>query len=656
MGKSLFKAVYFGKYLLLERIGTGGMAEIFRAKVFGAHGFAKEFAVKRILRHLVDDEEFLHMFIDEAKTTVSLCHTNIVQVFDLGEIEGDYFICMEYVHGRDLLDLLARCSEIGLKVPLKLALFILMEMLKGLDFAHKATDAFGVPLGIVHRDVSPSNVLLSYSGHVKIGDFGVAKTRTSRAITHVGTLKGKVGYMSPEQVAGKPSNCRADIFAVGVIFYEILAMNRLFSGASDLETMLKIRDGSAVEDIKKGPELPLQLRNILQRALMRDPELRYQSADDFHQDLLDFAFQNGIQVTIRDLARFMRLVFEDKIESSKLRMSKDPLNQKEAQLLLRGQRVESYRVKVGDEIYSSMDFNELVRFLQNKNSIRDVLVSRNDGPWITIKEVPGLVESVKSTPAIEGQGQLGKKTNHRGLLSATNSGSFTATSFPRIVYRLFASRETGKLLIRMGDISKDIFFIKGHPVFVASNISEELFGDFLVRQKAISENQLIDALGKLEASGRKLGDLLVQEGLIQKQRLNDYLVEHTKDKLLDIFGWTEGRYKFSQTTLPKRKMYVSGLTSPLIISEGVRNAAKMEWMETFFEGDHERIIQRRRNSKLRLVDLRLSSSEMELYYDAINNSLASLMYNKETLSEARELQIYRIIFLLIQVDLLKLGP
>src|SRR5690554_5898023 len=165
---SIGEGTKFGRYVLLEKIGAGGMAEIFRAKTFGAAGFEKEFAIKLILPSLVDDTEFVDMFINEAKIAVSLYHANVVQVFDLGELDNQYYIAMEFVHGKDLLDVLARCAELNIKIPLNLVLFIAMEMLKGLDFAHRAKDPYGDDLNIIHRDVSPSNILISYAGDVKV--------------------------------------------------------------------------------------------------------------------------------------------------------------------------------------------------------------------------------------------------------------------------------------------------------------------------------------------------------------------------------------------------------------------------------------------------------------------------------------------------------
>ena len=255
-----FQPTPYGQYLLLERIGSGGMAEIFRAKTFGAAGFEKEYAIKRILPNLVEDDEFVEMFINEAKLVVDLYHANIVQVFDLGEIDDTYFIAMEFVHGKDLLDLLARCAEEDIKIPLKLTLHMVMEVLKGLEFAHTAKDKFGEQLGIIHRDVSPSNVMLSYGGDTKVGDFGVAKARTQRQLTEVGTLKGKVG-MSPEQV--RFIDHRSDIFAVGIILYECLTMSRLFMGGNDLDVMLKIRDGDIEEELSKCVGTPPVLLDIL---------------------------------------------------------------------------------------------------------------------------------------------------------------------------------------------------------------------------------------------------------------------------------------------------------------------------------------------------------------------------------------------------------
>lgn len=300
------------------------MAEIYRAKTYGAAGFEKEFAIKLILPTLVGDQEFVDMFINEAKIAVSLYHANVVQVFDLGEIDGQYYIAMEYVRGKDLLEVLARCAERNLKIPLDLVLFIGMEMLKGLSFAHRATDPFGEELNIIHRDVSPSNILISYAGDVKVGDFGVAKARIQRTLTESGTLKGKVGYMSPEQVVGESIDARSDIFAAGIVFFEALSMSRLFVGNSDLEVMLQVRDAAIGERLERTQPLPSGLAAIVQRALAKHKEERYQSSGEFYQALVDFSYKHGIKVTGSDLSNFMRRLFADEIEEEKAKLLAQP--------------------------------------------------------------------------------------------------------------------------------------------------------------------------------------------------------------------------------------------------------------------------------------------------------------------------------------------
>ena len=302
----------FGRYALLDKIGSGGMAEIYRAKTFGAAGFEKEYAIKLITPELVDDTEFVEMFINEAK---------------IGEIEEQYYIAMEYVHGKDLLDILARCAKLNIKIPLNLVLFITMEMLKGLNFAHRAKDPYGEDLNIIHRDVSPSNILISYAGDVKVGDFGVAKAKIQHGLdsdSDDDTLKGKVGYMSPEQVMGEDIDSRSDIFSAGIVFFEALSMTRLFTGDSDLDVMLKVRDVEIEDDLDRAGPLPSDLKRIVRRALTKHREDRFQTAEDFYQALVDFCYTHSIKVTGNDLSNLMRRLFAEEIEEEKSKRRFDP--------------------------------------------------------------------------------------------------------------------------------------------------------------------------------------------------------------------------------------------------------------------------------------------------------------------------------------------
>jgi hypothetical protein len=315
----------FGDYVLRERIGAGGMAEIFLASQQGIEGFEKRLVIKRILPTLSDDEQFVRMFIEEAKLCVALRHRNIVQVYDLGEIEQQYFIAMEYVDGRDLLKTLAACGRKKIGFPTDIALFIVMEVLKGLEHAHRLKSSDGRPLGIIHRDVSPSNVLLSFDGEVKIGDFGIAKA-TTREKTATGILKGKFGYMAPEQVTGAPIDHRADIFAVGILLYELLTGHRLFAGKNDLAVLERVRDAVIEPPPRKyRPDLDARLEAIVHRALARRPDERFQSASELHDALYDYVFQARALVGAPQLSRFLRGLFPAEADEQVLRPRARPV-------------------------------------------------------------------------------------------------------------------------------------------------------------------------------------------------------------------------------------------------------------------------------------------------------------------------------------------
>ncbi|PIE19364.1 MAG: hypothetical protein CSA65_02730 [Proteobacteria bacterium] len=302
MGKP-FKPVNFGRYLLTERIAIGGMAEIFRAKIFGAMGFEKAMVIKRILPQFAADAEFLRMFITEAKLVCHLEHPNIVQVHELGELDGQYYISMEFVNGIDGRQLWRTLAKRKQRLPGVLALFVVAEFLKGLDYAHRAVGPDNRLLGVVHRDVSPSNILISFRGDVKIGDFGIALVQ-QESKTQAGVLKGKYGYMSPEQVAGLNVDHRSDIFAAGIVLAELLLGRRLFLGRSDFETLDKVMN-VRLDVLEQHEEaLPPEVVRIVRLALQREPADRYQSAREFHDDILEFLFQRGERVSSETLAAF----------------------------------------------------------------------------------------------------------------------------------------------------------------------------------------------------------------------------------------------------------------------------------------------------------------------------------------------------------------
>jgi serine/threonine protein kinase len=297
----------FGRYTLLEKIATGGMAEVFRARQSGAMGFEKILVIKRILGNLAKDEEFRELFKVEARIAAELAHANIVQVFELGQ-EGEHlYIAMEYVHGIDLARLVSRARVLG-DFPVPIALFLVGEVLKALHFAHAQSDAEGRPLHIVHCDISPQNVLVSFSGEVKITDFGI-----SRAAIQVGgqeVIRGKYAYMSPEQVEGRPLDARTDLFSLGIVLWEMLAGRRLFKAKSRDETLSRVRRAEVPSLRQFRPEASEDLEAFVLRALAKHPEDRWGDASEMLDALSGLAVREGHRATNNDLSTFLRDVVE----------------------------------------------------------------------------------------------------------------------------------------------------------------------------------------------------------------------------------------------------------------------------------------------------------------------------------------------------------
>ena len=307
------EGINFGQYLLLSKIATGGMAELFKAKRKGVEGFEKILTIKKILPHMSDNEEFITMFIDEAKLAAQLSHHNICQIFDLGKIETSYYIAMEYVHGKDLRAVLKAARSKGKTIPVDLAILITSKICSALDYAHRKRDANGQPLNLVHRDVSPQNILISYEGDVKLVDFGIAKAATKVHVTQHGALKGKLLYMSPEQAWGKSVDRKSDVFSVGVVLYEMLIGRPLFFDENDTEVTIldKVREARIVPIRDVNQKVSPELEKIILKALKKNPEERYQVASEMQKDLDNLFYTEGFNATSASLATFARSLFPE---------------------------------------------------------------------------------------------------------------------------------------------------------------------------------------------------------------------------------------------------------------------------------------------------------------------------------------------------------
>jgi len=310
--------VPFGKYELISRLAAGGMAEIFLARTKSIQGFEKYLVIKKILKNRTSDPEFVRMFLDEARVAATLDHPNIVQIYDVGHIDNEYYIAMEYLRGHNLIEIVRAGAKLGYsKPPLEHVMSILSGVCAGLHYAHDKRDFQGRPMEIVHRDVTPQNIVISFDGAVKVVDFGIAKAATREVETLAGTLKGKIGYMSPEQCRGLAVDRRSDIFAVGIILYELTTGKRLYHERSDFETLKKIIEGPVPSPRDILPFYPAALNAIVVRCLQKNPDDRYQTARDLHADLDAFSRDNQLVTGTVPLAQYMERIFADELAAHK---------------------------------------------------------------------------------------------------------------------------------------------------------------------------------------------------------------------------------------------------------------------------------------------------------------------------------------------------
>ncbi|MBI5495554.1 MAG: protein kinase [Deltaproteobacteria bacterium] len=299
----------FGRYVLLERIAHGGMAEVFRAAQLGQEGFARQVAVKRILPHLAQEAEFVGMLVDEARIAATLHHPNILPVLDLGREGSVYFIAMEFVSGQALNNVVAQALRARERLPHALCVHVVSQALRGLAFAHEKTDATGRPMGIIHRDVSPQNIMVGYDGAVWLADFGIAKAAERSTQTLTGSLKGKPAYMSPEQVTRHQVDQRVDLYAMGVVLHELLAMRRMRKAQSDVQVLVDVAGGQYPRLNELGVELPDVVADALYRALEPDPDRRWQTARAFADALEAAADGCGWNCTTTQAGQQMQRLF-----------------------------------------------------------------------------------------------------------------------------------------------------------------------------------------------------------------------------------------------------------------------------------------------------------------------------------------------------------
>ena len=573
--------VTFGRYTLLERLALGGMAEVFRAKISSSHGFEKILVIKRILPHLAADPGFVAMFIDEAKLTAQLTHPKIVQILDFGDVAGQYFTALEFVDGFDALGLLRTAAQRRTRIPPGLAVFIISEILEALDYAHNARDMEGKPMQIVHRDISPSNLFISKRGDVKLGDFGIAhaQRRERESRTQAGTLKGKYGYMSPEQVVGRPIDARSDLFAVGVVLTELLTGRRLFSAPADLDVLLKVRDVRLDRLDKYGGDIPPALDRIVRRTLRKDPGERPQSASELHDELADYLFASGQRIGPNDLREFAGSLLDADPETA-------------ARLLQSARRTEAARPGAAPRSAASQPPAPVKPPEKDPEPAEPAPASRPraaqapEEPWpehdqadhssaprFTPVSRPGEGPGSRARTAPSAPG--GTKSDVGRFVSAApkrppdSGGELSVITPMRLCCDLALANETGLLHFELREVQKEIFLVGGTPASVSSSEDSERFGEYLVSREVLAPADLELALSMLPHYNGKLGDTLVALGMLRPLDVFRLLSEQVRDRVIDVFAWTEGTFAFHRGVTNPQDSFPLGLDTFEILGAGV---------------------------------------------------------------------------------------
>ncbi len=304
-----------GKYTIKEFIASGGMAEIFRGSLAGPHGFVKDVVIKAVHPHLLKDEKYIKLFLREAKLWAKLNHSSIVQVYEFFEEKGRYHLVMEYIKGTDLMNVIKRSAQKGKPLGIPRTIRIFESLLSALEYAHNFRDEEEKIFGIVHRDISPQNILISVSGDVKITDFGIAKASLSTGLTTKGAIIGKIDYMSPEQALGKEVDQRTDIFSAGIVLWETLTGNKLFDGKNDIEVLENVRRCEVIRPSAINPEIDERLEQIIMKSLHFSPENRYQNAQEFRDELRSYLQTYPHKIAEENLSDFMKELFPEYVKN-----------------------------------------------------------------------------------------------------------------------------------------------------------------------------------------------------------------------------------------------------------------------------------------------------------------------------------------------------
>lgn len=564
------------------------MAEVFRAEEPRSVGEPRVVVVKRMLPSLARDAAARAMFQEEVWLATQVRHPNIVEIFNHGEFDGRPFIAMEYVRGVNLAQLCHYLRAQSLELNVGLALYLMHELLEGLQAVHDAVGPDGAPLHIVHHDISPSNVLLSVHGQVKLGDFGIARTKMRQAHPHAPlneSARGKLGYLSPEQVSGLPVDRRADIFSAAVIAAELLMGRPLFAAGTELAVLLAIRDAQIHPFLEFGSRLPLGLTETIAAALRKSVRDRTSSAASFREGLVPY-----LNESLDVLQRMLADLTSDARSSRDSRVTLDlptppapsspdsPLYAETSPItfdLESGPQVHEvpllyYRVHTDDgREFGPWSYAEIVEAIATGRISPSDEVDVGRGTYRPIEQVPDLARHIaRNLP-----GGVDRKTPITKRLGQTSppdaKASLADGGIVGVLAQAALHRKSGLLLCELGTVRKEVYLKDGCPEFVSSNLAGELLGEYLVNQNVISRGELDMALAVMPRFEGRLGETLAALGLVEPVQLFQHIAEQVREKLLDLFSWESGTCAYYEGVAAPPSGFPLGLEPWRILLDGI---------------------------------------------------------------------------------------
>jgi serine/threonine-protein kinase len=638
------------------------MAEVYLARRAGPHGFQKLVAVKRILPQLARDLDFGAMFVDEARMCARLAHPNIVQVFDFGEHEEELYMAMEYVDGTTGARLIRAAAAASEELPLEVSLHVALSILRGLEYAHAAKDDHGRSLHLVHRDVSPGNVLIDRTGAVKLTDFGIARATEFERRTDAGQLKGKLGYMSPEQVVGKELDARSDLFTLGIVLAEMITLRPLFSGGRELDVLLRIRDAD-IGAIDRNPSVPDDVKGVLLRALAKDKLLRYPNAAAFADAIEEIIRRRRLQVGPAKLAAFverLRLAEGPHVEGdrepsqstavlevadSSARETVKGADDVPTSSELHDVSPQIYRVKRADgSVQGPMSYPRLIElFATGQLSTRSHL-SRETGSFKLASEFSELSRFV-SSPALRWDDEPD---------TVTERSRIDPSSLPSNLFQLSLERETGVLVFRDGPRRKKIYLVEGTPEFVASTDKKELLGEHLVARGQVLRMEVDMALAMLPKFGGRLGDALVGLGVLRPIELFRAIHEQTQDRFVEVLRWKSGEMTFNRGVRSHEETFPLGVDPFELIVRGIHQGYDAQQLKDMLEPIEDDILEPVAHPPVRVESFRLPEREAFVLKKVDGRStMKDLIETMKSLRVADAEEVMRAVFIGLSCEVLR---